>query len=210
MQVPQASFLGDRRRLHLHHAPIDLIVDATGPGREAGLRRAAQRFDTVLSELAAELVALRCPVDKDHRFQDGIARAMQRAARAHLPGFATPMAAVAGAVADDMLAQICAEGKFRSAYVNNGGDIAFHLAPGESFVAAMPHARITFTADLPVRGIATSGWRGRSQSLGIADSVTVLAASAAQADVDSTLIANAVDLPGHTRIDIPLGHINAA
>ena len=49
-------------------------------------------------------------------------------------------------------------------------------------------------AAMPVRGIATSGWRGRSFSLGIADSVTVLAATAAQADAAATVIANAVDV----------------
>ena len=47
---------------------------------------------------------------------------------------------------------------------------------------------------LPVRGVATSGWRGRSWSLGIADSVTVLAASGAAADAAATMIANAVDV----------------
>jgi ApbE superfamily uncharacterized protein (UPF0280 family) len=47
---------------------------------------------------------------------------------------------------------------------------------------------------MPVRGVATSGWRGRSFSLGIADSVTVLAGTAAQADAAATVIANAVDL----------------
>lgn len=52
----------------------------------------------------------------------------------------------------------------------------------------------------PVRGIATSGWRGRSHSLGIADAVTVLARTAAEADAAATLIANAVDLPGHPAI----------
>ena len=41
----------------------------------------------------------------------------------------------------------------------------------------------------PVRGVATSGWRGRSHSLGIADSVTVLAATAAMADAAATVIA---------------------
>ena len=46
-----------------------------------------------------------------------------------------------------------------------------------------------------MRGLATSGWRGRSFSLGIADAVTVLAASAAIADAAATLVANAVDLP---------------
>jgi hypothetical protein len=43
-----------------------------------------------------------------------------------------------------------------------------------------------------VGGVATSGWRGRSFSFGIADAVTVLAQTAAQADAAATLIANAV------------------
>ena len=48
--------------------------------------------------------------------------------------------------------------------------------------------------------MATSGRHGRSFSLGIADAVTVLAADAARADAAATLIANAVDLPGHPAI----------
>jgi hypothetical protein len=55
-------------------------------------------------------------------------------------------------------------------------------------------------SDQPSRGIATSGWRGRSFSLGIADAVTVLARSASLADAAATIIANAVDLPGHPGI----------
>jgi hypothetical protein len=54
--------------------------------------------------------------------------------------------------------------------------------------------------DGAVRGIATSGRHGRSFSLGIADAVTVLAATASQADAAATVIANAVDLPGHPAI----------
>ena len=50
------------------------------------------------------------------------------------------------------------------------------------------------------RGIATSGRHGRSFSLGIADAVTVLARTASQADAAATIIANAVDLPGHPAI----------
>ena len=94
------------------------------------------------------------------------------------------------------------------AYVNNGGDIALHLAPGEHFVAGMVErpdrpslfGTVTLDSAQPVRGIATSGWRGRSFSLGIADAVTVLADRAAMADAAATVIANAVDLPGHPNI----------
>jgi len=53
---------------------------------------------------------------------------------------------------------------------------------------------------MKVRGVATSGAGGRSFSLGIADAATVLAGDAAAADAAATLVANAVDLPGHPAI----------
>ncbi len=203
MQGPQISVLPDGHRWHFHHGPIDLIVDAVGQAREAALHGAVRRFDTLLSELASELDILRRPAGHAEFARGRIARAMQDAVSVHLPGFVTPMAAVAGAVADEMLAALCAAGPLRRAYVNNGGDVALYLAPGErltSVIAAASAPRLTLCADSPVRGVATSGWRGRSHSLGIADSVTVLARTAAQADVAATLIANAVDLPMHAAI----------
>jgi ApbE superfamily uncharacterized protein (UPF0280 family) len=114
--------------------------------------------------------------------------------------FITPMAAVAGAVADEILAAMTAGRDLKKAYVNNGGDIALHLAPGERFATgivgdlAKPKiaAAARIGADDPVRGIATSGWRGRSFSLGIADAVKALARDGAAADAAATLIANAV------------------
>ena len=51
---------------------------------------------------------------------------------------------------------------------------------------------IKITAADHIGGIASSGWKGRSHSLGVADLVTVLAPTAAAADVAATLIANAV------------------
>ena len=122
-------------------------------------------------------------------------------------GFITPMAAVAGAVAEEVLEALVRPGITR-AYVNNGGDIALFLAPGTDYVAGIvdrpDQPRIVgtarVTAEGPVRGIATSGWRGRSFSLGIADAVTVLAPTAAAADAAATVIANAVNLPGHPGI----------
>jgi ApbE superfamily uncharacterized protein (UPF0280 family) len=118
------------------------------------------------------------------------------------------MAAVAGAVAEEVLEAMTTGRKLARAYVNNGGDIALHLAPGETFSIGMVDrpdrpslfGRATIRAADRVRGVATSGWRGRSFSLGVADAVTVLAASAALADVAATLIANAVDLPDHPAV----------
>jgi ApbE superfamily uncharacterized protein (UPF0280 family) len=134
---------------------------------------------------------------------------MLEAVRPYFEGqFITPMAAVAGAVAEDVLGCMLESADLERAYVNNGGDIAFHLSPGQSFMIGMvdrPDRPSLFgTARLdwnqPVRGIATSGWRGRSFSLGIADAVTVLAQTAAMADAAATIIANAVDLPGHSSV----------
>ncbi len=123
-------------------------------------------------------------------------------------GFITPMAAVAGAVAEEILGAMLAAATLPRAYVNNGGDIALHLSPGTRVAVGMvdrPDRPSLFgTAEIAaadaVRGIATSGRRGRSFSLGIADAVTVLARSAAAADAAATVIANAVDLPGHPGI----------
>jgi ApbE superfamily uncharacterized protein (UPF0280 family) len=206
MAPAQARLLADGRRLHLHHGPIDLIVEAfAGPGeRAAAYRRIAARFATVLEELVAELAELRRPATATPReFRGSTARRMERAVCPLSAGFITPMAAVAGAVADETLDALVAGGAVDRAYVNDGGDIALFLSPGRSIRAAVAGTghgfanRLVVDAADPVRGIATSGWRGRSHSLGIADAVTVLARSAAEADAAATVVANAVDLPGH-------------
>ena len=195
----QAALLPDGRRLHLNHGPIDLIIEADAPSRCAAYARAVARFETVLEELVAELPALRTEVGQVP-LNGQVARRMVAATLPHQPVFITPMAAVAGAVADEVLAAMAATKGLAKAHVNNGGDVAFHLSHGETIVAAMPGGRVTLCAQDAWRGLATSGWRGRSQSLGIADAVTVVARTAADADAAATLIANAVDLPGHSAV----------
>ncbi|QBF32031.1 UPF0280 family protein [Thalassococcus sp. S3] len=199
MQSPQAHLLPDGRRLHLHHGPIDLILEVFGPARDACYAQATARFQTVLEELVAELPGLRRPLNGT-AFQGATARCMAEAARRVRSVFVTPMAAVAGAVADEVLSAALKGHDVPKAYANNGGDIAFHLAPGEDLTAASAAGSIRITASSGVRGLATSGWQGRSHSLGIADAVTVAAPSAAMADLAATLIANAVDLPGHPTV----------
>jgi ApbE superfamily uncharacterized protein (UPF0280 family) len=186
-------------RLHLQHGPIDLIIEAFGAREESELsyQQAIDRFGDILPTLVRELPILRRPAgDAFPVLQGPVARRMAEAAWPHRAVFITPMAAVAGAVADEMLQAMLAGRTLDKAYVNNGGDIAIHLAPGQSlragiFAQALDGA-VSLTHDRPVRGIATSGRGGRSFSLGIADSATVLAATAAAADAAATLIANAV------------------
>jgi len=204
---PHVALLPDGQRLHLQHGPIDLIISADGD-RHAAYHAATTRFQTILQELVDELPLLRSALDITTPAPQGaVARRMHRAAHPFCSDtFLTPMAAVAGSVADEVLAAMCAQADMHRAYVNNGGDIALHLAPGAQFrTAMMDHTgndlgQITIKHSDPVRGIASSGRHGRSFSLGVADSVTVLAQSAARADAAATLIANAVDLPGHPAI----------
>jgi uncharacterized protein len=208
----QIRWLEDGRRLHLHDGPIDLIVEAFGEPNNvnAAYRAAAERFVDVLDELCSELAFLREATKVDGPLPSGVvARRMVAAVRPYCErAFITSMAAVAGAVAEEILGAMTAAARLSRAYVNNGGDIALHIRPGERFVIGMVErpdrpslfASATLDSAQPARGIATSGWRGRSFSLGVADAVTVLADTAAMADAAATIIANAVDLPGHPRV----------
>jgi ApbE superfamily uncharacterized protein (UPF0280 family) len=208
----QIRLLPDGHRLHLHDGPIDIVLEVFGPVAEIeeAYRAAAKRFVTVLDELCSELNFLRQPTRVDGPEPRGaVARRMVAAVTPFAAEtFITPMAAVAGAVAEEILKAMTTSANLSRAYVNNGGDIALHVSPGEIFTVGMierpDHPSLFGTTMIhsrqPIRGIATSGWRGRSFSLGIADSVTVLADTAAEADAAATIIANAVDLPGHPGI----------
>lgn len=208
----QAKFLPDGRRLHLQDGPIDLIIEAQGPDAAVAIAydAACDRFATLLDELCVELPLLRRPMTMESAAPHGpVARRMAAVARLYADKhFITPMVAVAGAGAEAILDAMTAAAALTRAYVNNGGDIALHLGAGTRFEIGMvdrpdhPHlfGKLIVTPEDNVRGIATSGHHGRSFSLGIADAVTVLAADAPTADAAATMIANAVDLPGHPAI----------
>ncbi len=208
MTGPLRAHLPDGR-LHLQHGPIDLVIEAWGAPTEirAAYAQAWRRFEPLLDELVAELPMLRAPLGSAHPLARGaVARRMVAATWPHRAVYVTPMAAVAGAVADEVLAAMLVGCTLTKAYVNDGGDIAVHVAHGESLRAGMvadpEHPSIDAGVRLPRScGLATSGWRGRSQSLGIADAVTAVAANAAAADAAATLIANAVNVhhPGVER-----------
>ena len=204
-------------RRHFQHGPIDIIAYAEGdPVSVAHAHETAwQRFGQILPELVQELADLRKPVQGAGTFKGPIAQSMWRACKDCLikldaDAFLTPMAAVAGSVAQDLSTCYQAAG-IKRAWVNNGGDIALHLTEDTAVSIGLfadlarldeqqlvsgiqTDAMFEVKYGMGIRGVATSGWRGRSFSLGIADSVTVFAASASQADAAATLIANAVDV----------------
>lgn len=148
---------------------------------------------------------LRTPFNERPSVASPVGRRMVEACQPFAGMFVTPMAAVAGAVADELLAHMTAAAPLLRAFVNDGGDIAVMMAPGHLLdigVAgaygrgAVPrlNGTIRLEAASGIGGIATSGARGRSFSLGIADAVTTLAPTAATADAAATLVANAVNL----------------
>jgi uncharacterized protein len=219
MQLPDG-------RWHLQHGPMDIIVGASGSPTALALahERAWKRFATLLDELVQELPLLRQPVRGSAcPLRGPVARRMWEACRPYQAGFITPMAAVAGAVAQELV-ECYSESGVQRAWVNNGGDIALYLEASQSVrigicadVASLRvdrfHGELLTDGQLevhsaqPVRGVATSGWRGRSFSLGIADSVTVLAATAAQADAAATVIANAVNVQDRRILRRPAGEL---
>jgi ApbE superfamily uncharacterized protein (UPF0280 family) len=194
-------------RLHLSHGPIDVVLKAWGTpdAVRAAYAAAARRFRGILPELCDELPTLRTPLHEQPCVQGPVARRMLRACHPFADVFVTPMAAVAGAVADELLAEMTAAAPLERAFVNDGGDIAVLMTPGhpldigvagEFWRDTVPaiNGSVRLDAGSGVGGLATSGARGRSFSLGIADSVTVLARDAATADVAATLVANAVNI----------------
>jgi uncharacterized protein len=216
MSAPQARLLPDGRRLHLQHGPIDLVIEAWGEPAEtvAAYDQARAAFTGLLDGLVAELAMLKRPLAGRRPAPRGlVARRMVAATWPYRRHFITPMAAVAGSVADHILEALVRGRRLRKAYVNDGGDIGFHLGAGESLTCGLVSdpslsaidGRIMLECAGAARGIATSGAPtkgngGRSFSLGIADAVSVLARCAAEADAAATIIANAVDLPGHPAI----------
>lgn len=194
-------------RLHLSHGPIDVVLKAWGAVEavRAAYAAACRRFPRILPELCDELAQLRTPMHEGPRVEGVVARRMVEASRPFADVFVTPMAAVAGAVADELLACMTAAAPLDRAFVNDGGDIAVLVAPGHTLdigvageysrgASPLLNGCVHLDAAAAVGGIATSGARGRSFSLGIADSVTTLARDAATADVAATLVANAVNL----------------
>ncbi len=201
-----ASLINEQQRLHLQHGPIDLIVDVDGPAeaRWQAFRLATAAFNGLLESLVDDLPALRRLGTKAGDVTGLCSKNMVQATRDFKHHGLTPMAAVAGAVSDYILAKVVEASSLHRVMVNNGGDIAIHLGNDQSCkigIVVNPNdptgiANILLSAHNGIGGVASSGWHGRSLSLGIADSVTVLASNAATADALATLLANSVTVAG--------------
>jgi hypothetical protein len=147
------------------------------------------RYRTVLSQPFPEIKALP---------NETLAREMIGSVGAVGDADLTPLAAVAGTIADAVADWLFDQGMPR-VIVDNGGDIAVRLADGETATVGI---RPTISSPLISHvieldsgssnwGVTTSGVGGRSFTRGIASAVTVLAAKASMADAAATAVANA-------------------
>ena len=204
-------------RYHFQHGPIDLIIRAEGKS-DVVERCVAHCWDLfsgvggvrgVLDALMQDLLGLKQEIvqtGKTPAMRYSVSKRMWHACAQHdVAERLTSMAAVAGSVADELIGCFHHDGIER-AFINNGGDIAFYLTPGTQYVIGLhadpsrvvevgtPGTSLVIDSASPIRGVATSGWRGRSFSFGIADAVTVLAKDAGSADAAATVIGNAVNI----------------
>lgn len=122
----------------------------------------------------------------------------------------TPMAAVAGTIADAVADWLVGQNMDR-VIVDNGGDIALRLKAGETATVGirprLDNFQISHVLHLDGSqaswGVTTSGVGGRSLTRGIASAVTVLAANASVADAAATAIGNACFVEDSSIIQAP-------
>jgi uncharacterized protein len=190
--------LGDGR-VFFDYGPASMVVTARC-GDEDLSALAASAFPLIrdsLAEIAAALPVLRqYPVGMDYSSLTGLPRIMAEAVTAVGEPTLTPMAAVAGTMADAVADWLFARGADLVA-VNNGGDVAVRLGAGRTLrMGILPDFNGSVTEIVEIRaedgigGVCTSGLGGRSLTRGIAGGVTVFSGRCAIADACATHIAN--------------------
>jgi ApbE superfamily uncharacterized protein (UPF0280 family) len=174
-------------------------------------RQAAEKSISYLERIARCRPLLSRPIPEIEDLpEDELALGMITSTRAIGDEDLTPMAAVAGTIADAVADWLFERGTTR-VIVDNGGDIAIRLARGETVnVGIRPQVtspQISHVMRLEgspsTWGVTTSGVGGRSFTRGIASAVTVLAVDASAADAAATAVANACFVEDKGIIQMP-------
>lgn len=198
--------------------PMRMFIDASTGGRprpDLG-RQAAEEAVGFLEQIASGWADLKAPaiLIRDTP-RNPLIRTMWEVCRAVGDADLTPMAAVAGTIAD-ATADILVDLGATRVSVNNGGDIAVRLKQGEALsVGIRPDVasaeithRVKVISDMKVGGICTSGLGGRSFTRGVASAATVFARNAAIADAAATAVANATYFPAQVALRRPASDID--
>jgi len=191
----------DGGRIMAEYGPMRLVISACVgkvPQRDVCVSAAQEAF-SCFERVAALKKELSSPFTRDLMcLEDSIARAMVESVREMGDEDLTPLAAVAGALADAVADFLFERGMTR-VLVNNGGDISVRLLGDELVRVGLGPAAwqspawnvIVLDSSFSSWGVATSGLGGRSFTRGVASSVTVLATAACLADAAATAVANA-------------------
>jgi uncharacterized protein len=181
--------------------PMRLVIDAR-VGKVPQPQQALRAADEAVRFL--EGVARARPfLGRDYRsltpqVTDPLALKMIASIRAVGDADLTPMAAVAGTIADAVADFLFERGMTR-VLVDNGGDVAVRCCDGAPVTVgirpqveskSISHA-IVLGPERTAWGIATSGLGGRSLTRGVLEAATVVAADASLADAAATAVANA-------------------
>lgn len=202
----------DRGRILAECGPMRLVIEAQVgriTQRESCIRAAEEAF-LLLERIAQQRRLLsRHYRDVPDGLDDFLALKMIRSVLA-VDEELTPMAAVAGTIADGAATFLFRRGMTR-VIVNNGGDVAIRTDSGVSVnVGIRPELNHSTLNDIMTLGdersswgVATSGLEGRSLTRGVASAATIIAGSASLADAAATSIANASYVEDETVIRRP-------
>ncbi len=187
----------------MEYGPTNLIVDIFESDKLEIFEKIELIVSNKLSEIASELDKLKQKSRYKTNLKSDISILMNEATKMFLPKFITPMAAVAGSISEYLIKDVILDYDLKKISINNGGDAALYLKKNEKVKILIKNEKsikVTLEGINKIYGVATSGWKGRSLSLGIADSVTTIANSSAIADAASTMIANEINLINHPNI----------
>jgi len=217
----------DDRRIHIaegnraviaENGPMRLVIQAyDGERAELQLaREAAQYGFSCLADVAADRTLLCRPhgtITSPPTRCSG--QAMLAAVRNVGDADLTPMAAVAGTIADQVADWLFSKG-LSKIIVDNGGDIAIRTLPGQEVTVGLRPTVSSPQISHLVRlqpshrswGINTSGLGGRSFTRGIASAVTAFGGCSSVADAAATAVANCCLVDDPAIIQAPANSID--
>ena len=190
-------------KLFIENGPTNIIAEAFSSEKMEIYDLICEYSSKFLKDLSLEIETLKKPTSQKNIFVSEIANKMFESTQLFLPNFITPMASVAGSISELLLLKVLEKFDVNKIYINNGGDISLYINKNEKFnfsIGGETSFVVEYADTNSFGGIATSGWKGRSFSMGIADSVTVIAEKASVADAAATIIGNYIDLKNSNKV----------
>ena len=190
--------------MFLEIGPASLVIQGEKNGKPYEFEKEllVEKVKSILGEIREFLPVLKQKAYKikNTKHMPDVPKKMVEAVKTIDEASLTPMAAVAGSVADGIKEFLKNEG-LDLVSVNNGGDISIFNKKGRGLKIDIGDIHTGESSPYMLKieqlidfGLATSGFGGRSFTLGLADIVTVIAATGAVADAAATFICNCTNI----------------